>query len=122
MPDARFQDYQSMTDLKFAFRQLLKNPGFAAMAVLTLALGIGVNPAVVSARAAEQADTGVIERIKHEALENSQVMVHAIQIGDVRGPRFTGSPGFEAAGNWVVQRLQSFGLENVRAGLKALNR
>ncbi|MBI4326701.1 MAG: hypothetical protein HY674_15770 [Chloroflexi bacterium] len=27
-----------MNDLKFAFRQLLKNPGFTAVAVLTLAL------------------------------------------------------------------------------------
>src|SRR2546430_445444 len=37
-----------MNDLKFAFRQLLKNPGFTAVAVLTLALGIAGNVVIFS--------------------------------------------------------------------------
>src|SRR4030095_7728049 len=37
-----------MNDVKFAFRQLLKNPGFTAVTVLTLALGIGATSSVFS--------------------------------------------------------------------------
>ena len=37
-----------LKDFQFAFRQLLKQPGFSALAILTLALGIGANTAIFS--------------------------------------------------------------------------
>jgi len=37
-----------MNNLKFTCRQLLKNPGFTVVAVLTLALGIGANTTMFS--------------------------------------------------------------------------
>ena len=37
-----------MNDFRFAIRQLFKNPGFAVISILVLALGIGANTAIFS--------------------------------------------------------------------------
>src|SRR5262245_55489718 len=64
--------------------------------------------------AQDRADLAVVQRIKTEAFERSQVMDHLFYLTDVHGPRLTGSPGFTAAANWTVKRLREMGIDNAR--------
>jgi hypothetical protein len=63
---------------------------------------------------AERVDAAAIAKIRDEGLNRSQVMDHLFYLTDVYGPRLTGSPGIEQAGDWTVKTLQSWGLRNVR--------
>jgi carboxypeptidase Q len=64
--------------------------------------------------AEESVDLTVLNRIKAEAFQNSQVMDHLFYLSDVYGPRLTNSPGHRAAADWVVKRLHEYGLQNVK--------
>jgi carboxypeptidase Q len=61
----------------------------------------------------EKVDLKVLHQIKTEAFQHSQVMDHLFYISDVYGPRITSSPNHRAAAEWIVKRLQSYGLQNV---------
>ncbi|MEO6221885.1 MAG: M20/M25/M40 family metallo-hydrolase, partial [Vicinamibacterales bacterium] len=68
----------------------------------------------VAAQAPEKIDAAAIARIREQGLQRSKVMDHLFQLTDVHGPRLTGSPGFESAGDWAVATLKSWGLQNAR--------
>lgn len=61
----------------------------------------------------DRTDLTLVSRIKVEAFDNSKVMDTLSYLTDVYGPRLTASPEFKEAADWVVKRLQSYGLENV---------
>lgn len=64
--------------------------------------------------AQETVDLSVVQRIRTEAIDNSRVMDHVFRMADVYGPRLTGSPAFQASGEWAVKQLQEWGLQNVK--------
>ena len=69
------------------------------------------------ARAADEAiDYDSINKIKNQGLvaANSQVMDVASWLTDVSGPRLSGSPGIQKAGEWAVAKMKEWGLSNVR--------
>jgi carboxypeptidase Q len=67
----------------------------------------------IAISAQEKANLATVERIKSEVLEHSQVMDIASWLTDVYGPRLTGTPQTQAAADWAVAKMRSWGLGNV---------
>lgn len=62
----------------------------------------------------EKIDYGVIERIRDEGLNRSQIEELGGYLTDVIGPRLTGSPGMMKANEWTAAKLREWGLQNVQ--------
>jgi len=58
-------------------------------------------------------DANVLGAIKEQAFTRSDAAEDVFYLADVFGPRFMDSPGYVKAGEWVVKRLQTYGLVNV---------
>jgi hypothetical protein len=82
--------------------------------VLAFALAlIATVPLAAQEGTPEKIDLKVLHEIKDQAFQHSQVMEHLFYITDVYGPRVNNSANHRAAAEWIVKRLQSYGLQNV---------
>jgi len=59
-------------------------------------------------------DASVVNKIKDEEQQRSQVMDIAFHLTDVSGPRLTASPGFMRAAEWARNTLAGWGLTNAK--------
>jgi carboxypeptidase Q len=56
----------------------------------------------------------VLEQIRREGLERSQVIDAFDQFVTVIGPRLTGTPAYKSAADWAREKLASWGLQDAR--------
>jgi hypothetical protein len=68
----------------------------------------------VASAAQEPIDQAMIQRIKAEGLERSQVPMLWHEMIDVIGARLTGSPSYNQAAAWARDLFQEWGLQQVR--------
>jgi carboxypeptidase Q len=61
----------------------------------------------------EKLDYAAIGQIRDEGLSRSQAMDTLFWLTDRYGPRLTGSPQMDEAGEWVMKRMTEWGLSNV---------
>ena len=59
-------------------------------------------------------DAAMMQRIREEGLQRSQVMQTAFYLTDVSGPRLSGSPGLKRAQDWAINELKTWGLVNTK--------
>lgn len=68
----------------------------------------------LAAHGAEDVDMDIVNKIRDEGFNRSQVMTTLRHLTDNIGPRLTGSPALVEANNWTKDKLTAWGLENAR--------
>lgn len=95
------------------FRQFGRNLK-TSVALFVLGLTVAGSPGVTYGNQSpqENIDLNVIDRIKDEALNRSQIMETVGYLTDVIGPRLTGSPSLKKAEEYAADRLRAWGITN----------
>ena len=57
-------------------------------------------------------DKDLLDRIRKEEKDNSQIMKTMHVLADVYGPRLTGSPNHKHAAEWAIKQMTAWGLAN----------
>jgi hypothetical protein len=79
----------------------------AALLTIALTLAAQAPPAAL--------DSTTIGRIRSEALQRSQAMDTLWWLSEAFGPRATGTPAYAQGAEWMMKRLNEWGLANVHA-------
>ncbi len=101
-----------LADLRYAVRQLVKSPGFALTAVLTLALGIGANTAIFSVVNAVLRHPAGVDRPEQVAALHTRYTMFTLDVPDISIPVYAAAEGMhnlvDAA---AVEQQGSFNIE-----------
>jgi hypothetical protein len=81
--------------------------------VFSLFVFLSIAIPIVAQMPQEKVDLDAIYKIKEEGLNRSQIMDTVSYLTDVYGPRLTGSPQMDAAGDWARKKLMEWELVNV---------
>lgn len=83
------------------------------MRIIVCVIGVALGAArMLPISAQEKVDADVHWKLRREAATNSQILETVHVLTDVYGPRLTGSPNLKAAGEWAIEQMQAWGLQN----------
>jgi carboxypeptidase Q len=84
----------------------------SAMLVPTFAFGQAASQTATVAGGVYSAPQDVLDRIKDEGMNRSQIMQTLGYLSDVIGPRLTASPGMKRGNDWTRDTLAKWGMQN----------